>query len=199
MPNGQVLDTSTPGATGGGTGPGPTPYNTPIPGVAQYSQLIALAQNYYKQSVAQLNLQRSNLLQQYGYQGKIDPATGLISHLQIDAHNPYGAIQQFYKSAGQASEAERYSNAARNLHGGLANQGTTALKYGFGKGSTSLVNNLQDALLGIQSQQNQAKFTEQNSIVQSQLQALQQAISMLLSGQNIDPANLAGIQLPQPS
>lgn len=194
MPNGSTLDT-TGGAPPPGTPPPGTPgtYSTPIPGVAQYSQLIALAQNYYKQSVANLNLQRGNLLQQYGYTGTIDPATGLIKNIGVDAHNPYGLYQQTLKGAGQQMDQYNQGMAARGIHGGLANQGQDALKYGFGQATNTLAQNLQQSLLGLQTQQIQDQYQEQNSIVQAQLQALNQAITMMLSGQNIDPAQIPNI------
>lgn len=180
-------------------GPAPAPYSTPIPGVAQYSQLIGLAQNYYKQAVATYNLQRQNLLQQYGYTGKIDPATGLLTHMGVDPTNPYGLYQQTLKGAGQQQMGTREAFADRGIRGGLEHAAETQNKFGFGQATTQLANSLQDSLLGLQTQQNQAKYQEQNSIVQAQLQALQQAITMMLSGQTIDPANIAGISLPQPT
>ena len=167
--------------------------------MAQYSQLIALAQKYYQQSVATLNLQRQNLLREYGYVGKIDPATGLIKNMYVDNNNPYGLYQQTLKGGGAQQMATREQFAERGIRGGLEHAAETANKFEFGKATTSLANNLQDALLNIQTQQNAAQYQEQNSIVQAQLQALQQAIAMMLSGQTIDPANIAGIKLPQPS
>jgi hypothetical protein len=188
---------STPDGGSPGSGPGtttPGPYNTPIPGVAEYSQLIALAQKAYTQSVATLNLQRGQLLQQYGYGGKIDPATGMVTHLYVDANNPYGLYQQTLKGYGMQSDQTRQSMALRGIHGGLANQAAKAQTWDFGKTTTGLTNQLQQTLLGIQEQQNQDYYNEQTQIVQAQLQALNQAITMMLSGQNIDPANLAGIE-----
>ena len=198
MPNGQVLDSSggnTTTTTNNTTTTTPGPYNTPIPGVAQYSQLIAAAQNFYKQSVATLNLQRQNLLQQYGYVGKIDPATGLISHMGVDPYNPYGLYQQTLRGAGQQMGAAQQSDVARGIgiNSGLARQGQEQLQYGFGQATNTLANNLQQSLLGLQTQQIQDQYQEQNSIVQAQLAALNQAITMMLSGQNIDPAQLPNI------
>ena len=193
-----VQDSTPPGGNPPPGGSPPAPYSTPIPGVAQYSQLMALAQNYYKQTVATLNLQRGQLLQQYGYTGTIDPATGLIKNLGVDAHNPYGLYQQTLRQGGQQMEAEKANMASRGIRGGLANQGQTQLQYGFGAATNTLAQNLQSSLLGIQTSQEQAKYQEQNSIVQAQLQALNQAITMMLSGQVIDPAQISGIQLPTP-
>lgn len=209
----QVASTAPPGSTPdsnpttpAGQGPagnsaGPNPYNTPIPGVAQYSQLIALAQKAYKQAVAEFGLQRSQLLQQYGYTGQIDPATGLVKNLGVDPNNPYGLYQQTLHGYGQAAEGLKEQMASRGIRGGLANQAMDQQKYGFGKDTSTLAQQLQQSLLGVQEQQTQAYFQEQTSIVNAQLSALQQAIAMMLSGQTIDPANLSGItaQLPKPS
>lgn len=201
---------ATPAATGTGPAAGPAPanpntptnpgpYKTPIPGAAQYGQLIALAQKAYKQSVAELNQERGQLLQQYGYVGQIDPATGLIKNLHVDAHNPYGLYQQTLKAGGQQQDATRANFAARGIRGGLEQAAETANKFAFGKATNDLSQSLQQSLLKLQESQTQDYFSEQQSIVNAQLTALNQAIQMMLSGQTIDPANLAGIQLPQPS
>lgn len=202
MPNGQVLDTTVaPTGTGpaASTSTAPAPYSGPIPGAAQYSQLIALAQKAYKQSVAELNQERGQLLQQYGYVGQIDPATGLVKNVHVDANNPYGAYQQTLRGYGQAADRLRESNSLRGIRGGLANQGMTAQKFAFGKDTSALAQALQQGLLKIQEGQTQDYFTEQGQIVNAQLAALNQAMSMLLSGQTIDPANLSGITIPGPN
>jgi hypothetical protein len=165
-------------------------YDTPIPGADIYAQAELAAKTGYQNAVARLNQQRGDTLQQFGYLGDVDPTNGTVGNLRVDPNNPYGTYQQLLRGSAQAGQAAHDNAAGRGIGGGLAAQGETEAKYGFGQGSFQLGTGLQNSLHGYDSAQTQAQTDEQNQIMGSKLSALQAALqAQLIASQNAAKAS----------
>lgn len=166
--------------------------NSPVPDVGSYQQADVLATNAYNNALARINQQRQSTLQQYGYGGSIDPTTGTLSGLHVDAANPYGNFQQMLQGAALQSEQDQFANQERGLRGGLANQAITADKNAFGGQSAQLGSQLADALSGLQDQQDQAAYTRDSALWQAEQTAAENAIA----NQAFDTPSYAGVTTP---
>lgn len=135
------------------------------------------AQDAYKRALIRFNAQRGGLLRQYGYAGDIDPTTGMVKNLRVDAGNSYGLLQQLLHN--QALEDTSAENAAqeRGLVGGLAHQAEGELRYQHHGQSSDLANTLLGNLGDLNSQQLDAKHTLDMALYQLQHQAAQEAIN----------------------
>lgn len=155
-----------------------------------------MANTAYQQALAQINSQRQSALQQYGYTGTIDPTTGTLTNMAVDPNNPYGQYQQMLSSGASDMAATQAANAARGLGaatgargGGLAAQGITLDKLGFGANSANLGNALMGTLGDLQGQQTNAQDTMNNALWQAELDSTQNAIQ----NQQFDTADLSGV------
>lgn len=175
----------------------PAPSASPIPlASGDYASAAALAGNAYQNALAQINSQRQSALQQYGYQGTIDPATGTLTNMQVDPHNPYGQYQQMLATGADNLAGVQASDMARGLGavsgdrgGGLAAQGLTAAQKAFGADSANLGQSLMGTLGDLQGQQTSAQDTMNNALWQAELDAAQNAIQ----NQQFDTADMSGI------
>jgi len=158
---------------------------SPIPGADIYAQSAASATKAYQNTLARLNQQRVGTLQQYGYQGTVDPTSGTITGMHVDPMNQYGNLQSMLRTQAQQSEADKYAAEDRGLIGGLANQAQSADKYNFGQQSAQLGQSLTDAISGYQDQQNQAAYARDQALADAEMQQLMLA----LQGGNFDTPN----------
>lgn len=158
----QPPDTGTSRASGASFTPGP------IPNIDIYARAEVMANNAYDKAVAQLNQNRLNTLTQYGYTGKVDPTTGVVSGVAVDPHSLYGSLQQLLHN--QAVEDTSAQNAAqdRGLVGGLAHQAASELRYAHGGQDTALGSDLQSKLADMQTQQQVAAETKDNTLWQAE-------------------------------
>lgn len=167
--------------------------NSPIPDTSGYESADVLAMNAYNNALAQINQQRLATLQQFGYKGTIDPATGTITGLGVDPNNPYGNLQQLLGTSADQSMQDAASNLARGLHGGLANQAVTADKNVFGGQSSQLGTDLENQLEGFQNDQSNAAYTRDNALWQAEQTAAENAVSQ---GQ-FDQPSYTGTSVPE--
>lgn len=137
----------------------------------------ATANNAYNNALARLNAQRMGTLRQAGYLGDVDPTTGLVKNVRVDAGNSFGDLQQLLHNQALEDENADYSAEDRGLVGGLANQGEAELHYGHQAQSSNLVNSLMANLAGYDDQQQQAKETLDQALFDLTHQAAQTAIS----------------------
>jgi hypothetical protein len=154
-----------------------------IPNSPIYLSAEAQATAAYQNALAQINQNRQATLQQYGYMGTIDPHNGTITSMKTDPNNQFGEYQTMLNTHAGDQRAVLANDAARGLGaasgprgGGLAAQGITADHRSFGADSAQLGANLMNALMGFQTQQNNAQTTMDNSLWQAELAAAQQAI-----------------------
>ena len=148
-----------------------------IPNSPIYLGAEAQATAAYNNALAQINQNRQATLQQYGYMGTIDPHSGTITQMKTDPFNQFGEYQVMLNTHAADQTAARANAAARGLgSGGLAEQGITADHRSFGADSAQLGANLMNALMGFQTQQNQAQTAMDNSLWQAELSAAMQAI-----------------------
>lgn len=168
------------------------PYTTPVPGATGYEAASLAATTAYEKALARLNQERQDTLRQYGYGGSIDPATGVVTNVHVDANLPYGAYQTARQTHADAYEAARQSAQDRGIHGGLANQGLTRLRRGFGAEDAQMGTALTGALGGFQDQQNTAAYARDSALADAQIQAARDAIQQQMFNQ----ANLDGLDTP---
>lgn len=171
---GDAYPTSAAGAAGGGAG-GPasptSPYYAPPSGSIAAAEQYAAASDAYKKALARYNQQRTGLLQQYGYQGDIDPVTGMVKNIRVDGGNVHGAFQELLGQQAGEDENALYAAEDRGLHGGLANQAETALKYAHGGQTSQLAQNLLGGLSGLDAQQQDSQSALDEALWQLQHQA----------------------------
>jgi hypothetical protein len=170
------------------------PYTTPIPGATGYESATLAAKTAYQNALTRLNQQRGDTLRQFGYAGDIDPSTGVVNNVRVDANLPFGQYQQDRRQHADQYEQERASAQDRGLgHGGLAAHGVTQLRQGFGADDAALGTGLSGSLSGFQDQQNQAKYSQDSALAEAQLQQTRDAIQ----AQMFDQANLDGLDVPE--
>lgn len=153
--------------------------STPIPGMSGstgYAQTNLDATTAYQNTLARLNQKRLSTLQNYGYTGQVDPTNGTLSGISVDQHNPYGNLQQMLRGNAVQDQQAQWAAQDRGLHGGLANQMVTNLKYDHGQASSQLGSALSDALAGFQDQQGQAAYTRDASLYAAEQQAAEYAM-----------------------
>lgn len=175
------------GSTGGGSTGGGT-YYAPPPGAVQSAEDYAGAQNAYNRALIRFNQQRTGLLRQYGYGGTIDPATGMVTNLHVDAGNAYGGLQQLLHQQNLEDQAAQYAAQDRGVVGGLAHQAESELAYGHHGQTSQLAQTLLGNLSDLNNQQLDAKATLDQALWQLQHQATTDAIS----GGDYNPADLGG-------
>ena len=146
-----------------------------IPGAAQYLQDNLNAKQAYQNALAKINQQRQNTLLQYGYQGSVDPKTGVISKVGINANAPYGLYQQMLRGGAQQGYQQQWGLQDRGLVGGLANQVNRQLGYQFGQDSAKLGQDLSGQLFNLQDQQDAAKYQYDQTLAQEEALAAMQA------------------------
>jgi hypothetical protein len=141
-----------------------------------YAQSDLDANTAYKNTLARLNQQRVGTLQQYGYQGDVDPTNGTITNMRVDPNNPYGNLQAMLRSQAEQHQTDLFASEDRGLHGGLANQAQSQDKYNDGQQSASLGSALTDAMGGFQDQQNSAAYDRDAALAQAEQASAEQAI-----------------------
>ncbi|MDE2098580.1 MAG: hypothetical protein KGL39_15100 [Patescibacteria group bacterium] len=171
------------------------PYQTPIPGVDQYAAADTLATNAYNKALAQINESRLNTLTGYGYTGTVDPNSGVIGGVRVDPNSVYGSLQQLFHTQALQDRNAQWAAEDRGLHGGLANQARTELRYAHGAQDASLGNDLLSRLSGYAEDQRTAAATRDNALWQNEQarldaemqaeynQSIQDLISQMAGGQ----------------
>ena len=177
--------------------PSPIPGKDPVPlATGDYATAAATANAAYQQALASINSQRQQALQSFGYTGQIDPSTGQLTNMQVDANNPYGQYQQMLAQGAGDQAGVTANSMARGLGavtgargGGLAAQGLTDAKLAFGANSANLGESLMGTMGNLTSQQNQAQDMMNNALWNAELASAQNAIS----NQDFNPADFSGI------
>lgn len=170
------------------------PYTTPIPGATGYESATLAAKTAYQNALTRLNQQRGDTLRQFGYAGDIDPNTGVVGNVRVDANLPYGQYQQSRQQHADQYQQAREASQDRGLgHGGLAAHAITRLRSGFGADDASIGQGLSGALSGFQDQQNQSAYSRDSALAEAQLQATRDAIQQQMFNQ----ANLDGLDVPE--
>jgi hypothetical protein len=152
-------------------------YYAPPQGSDQAAEGYTTANLAYQRALARFNQQRTGLLQQYGYKGTVDPTTGLMTNVGVDAGNSYGQLQQLLHTQANEDQQAAYAAENRGLVGGLANQGEQELSYGHHGQSSALANSLFGSLSDLNSQQLDAKDTLDQALWQLQHDATTGAVS----------------------
>lgn len=150
-----------------------------VPGAAGYLAAANLAKLAYGNALVRINQGRSDTLRSYGYTGNIDAKTGVLGGLKVDPNNPYGQYQDMLHSGAQAS-SQAYSAAVGRgigVGGGLAGSMQADVGRSFGQASQALGTGLSSALFGLQDEQTQAKFNQNQALYVAQHQAVQEAIA----------------------
>jgi hypothetical protein len=171
------------------------PIAAPIPGASGssgYLQPNLDANTAYQNTLARINQQRLGTLQQYGYQGDVNPTDGTIQNMRVDPTNPYGNLQSMLRSQAQQSQQDLYASEDRGLHGGLANQAQSVDKYNDGAQSAALGQALTATLGGYTDQQNSAAYSRDAALAQAEQAAAEQA----LLAQEFTPADFSGVTYP---
>jgi hypothetical protein len=137
----------------------------------------AAANDAYRKALARLNQQRTGLLRQYGYMGDVDPSTGMVKNVRVDAGNSFGQLQQLLHGQALEDQNAEYAAEDRGLVGGLAHQGEQELHYQHQAQSGDLANTLMANLAGYDDQQQQAKEALDQALFDLQHQAVQDAIN----------------------
>ncbi len=155
-----------------GAAPGGSTPTVGLPDAFGVAQATAMANKAYQDALAQINYQRQSTLTSYGYLGDINKKTGVIQNMRVDPNSMYGQLQTMFHD--QALEDESAQNAAfdRGLHGGLANQAASNLKYAHMGARTKLGQTLQDTLNTDQQEQNAAAYQRDQAIWQAELDAI---------------------------
>lgn len=175
----------------------PASGSSPIPlASGDYATAAATANAAYQNALASINSQRQQALQSFGYTGQIDPATGQLTNMQVDANNPFGQYQQLLAGGASDQAGVQAADAARGIGnafgprgGGLAAQGLTTAKLNFGANSANLGENLMGTLGNLTSQQQDAQNTMNNALWQAELASAQNAIQ----NQDFNPADFSGV------
>lgn len=188
--------------TGGSSAPTstpstPAPSSSPIPlNTGDYATAAATANAAYQQALSSINSQRQQALQTFGYTGQIDPTTGQLTNMSVDANNPFGQYQQMLGQGAADQRTVLANSMARGLGavegargGGLAAQDLTNAKLAFGANSANLGESLMNTLGGLTDQQNQAQDSMNNALWNAELASAQNAIA----NQAFNPANFSGI------
>lgn len=170
---------------GGGTPPGtpvaaasPAALTDPIPGAALYGQAALGANTAYNNTLARINLSRTNLLRQYGYAGDIDPVTGEIKNMHVDPNNPNGQLQQLFKNTGVNMRQANDAAAARGFTGpGLGAVGATEAHAQGDLGEFGLGNALTGSINDLIQQQTDAAANRDAALYQAAHTAAQDAIN----------------------
>jgi hypothetical protein len=168
-------------------------YETSIPGASVYGGAALLANTAYQKSLARLNQQRGDTIQQGGFGAEIDPTTGMVKGLHVDPYSKTGAFQMLNRDQAQQDEASRWQAQSRGLGtgGGLAAQMRNNTRFGFGKQDADLVGGINSALAGYTDQQTQAAQQRDSALYQAELAATQQA----QQGEDWSPTDYSGLDL----
>lgn len=166
------------------------PYTTPVPGASGYESATLAAKTAYQNALTRLNQERGDTLRQYGYAGDIDPTSGVVNNVRVDAGLPYGAYQQERQQHASQYENQRNATAERGIgRAGLAARSLMGLRNQFGADDAQLGQGLSGAISGFQDQQNTATYQKDSALADAQLQAARDAIA----AQQFDPANVSDV------
>lgn len=165
------------------------PSTSPISGVDSYAQAANAAKLAYQQAITKVGSNRQSLLRQYGYTAEIDPNTGSYSNLRVDPNNQYGDLQQMLRNQAQQDQQAEFGAEERGLHGGLANQGASDLRYAHGAESSQFGTNLIGSMSDLDQQSLGAKQSYDDTLYNAQLDAARQA----LAAQMFDQADFSGL------
>jgi hypothetical protein len=170
-------------------------YDSAIPGGSQIGQAALAAKTAYQQALARINQKRGSALRQYGFQGDIDPTSGVLRNTRVDPNNQYGAFQMANRS--QASRDEQTRNAAleRGLGsgGGLAAQLRERGRFDFGREDAEIGTGLIEGLAGYQDEQNQAGYARDSALYQAELEAARFGIQ----NEDWSPTDYSGLDIPE--
>ena len=195
---GQGQDATGPYGTPGGGGAGGTDgsnpdgtYYAPNPEYVLAQENYAAANSAYGKALARLNQQRTGLLRQYGYMGDVDPTTGMVKNVRVDAGNSFGQLQQLLHGQALEDQNAQYNAEDRGLVGGLAHQAESELHYQHQAQSGNLANTLMSSLSGYDDQQQQAKEALDQALFDLSHTAAQTAVD---NGEHnpADPGNDTG-------
>jgi hypothetical protein len=171
---GGSLAQGTPGVAPAGT------YYAPPTGDDQAMQTYTNAQDAYNKALIKYNAQRTGLLRQYGYNGTVDPTTGMVNNIGVDTGNQYGQLQQLLHNQAAEDQQARYAAEDRGLVGGLAHQAQSELHYQHMGQSSDLANSLLGNLNDIDQQQLGSQQDLNNTLWQANQQATQDSINQQL-------------------
>jgi hypothetical protein len=136
-----------------------------------------LGKTAYNNTLARINRQRGQSLQQYGYQGDVDPVTGVLKNVHVDPNSQYGDFQSMLRNQATIAQQAEYANQDRGLRGGMANKALSDARYGFGQQSAQLGTNFANTFTDFQDQQAQAKYEYDRALYEQQLLDAQNAIA----------------------
>lgn len=146
-----------------------------IPGGSVYARAALMANNMYQKRLADLTKQRQQTMITAGYQGNIDPKTGLITGLQVDPNAKYGQLQMLNRSQGNQMYDVIGGNLERGLGagGGLAAQQMSNARFGWGQQDADFARGFQDTLAGFDRSQQDYLYERDRSLYEAELQAAQ--------------------------
>lgn len=161
-----------------------------VPGGTQVAQTYLAGKNAYGKALAGYNQQRTATAQGFGYQGDIDPNTGMMSNLRVDQTNPYGAYQMNRRAHADQWTALRDQQAGRRIGSkGLAAQSQNDARFAWGGEDAAQAQDFIGRLSGIDQQQQQAYQGWQDTYWQALAQATRDAVEK----GNFDSATWAGL------
>lgn len=163
-----------------------TPYTSPygaagttnIPGGSQYARAALLANQQYKQRLADLNKQRQQSMITAGYTGDIDPESGLLKNFRVDPTSKFGGFQLLNRAQAQQGEDVRGQNIERGLGtgGGLAAQNRANARFDWARQDTDFARGVQDQFSAFDRTQMDWLFERDQALYNAELQAAQSAI-----------------------
>lgn len=170
-------------------------YDTNVPGAfgaGGYADASLAANTAYKNALARINQKRSGTLRQYGYQGDIDPTTGVLQNVRVDANNPYGGLQSMLRQHAHDFQQADYAAEERGLHGGLAHKQYSDLAHDHGAQSAQFGQGFVDAFGQLQDDQNSAAYDRDKAMYDAELEQARLAIEQ----QAFDPGDYTGLDYP---
>ena len=154
-----------------------TVYTGPSPGTSSaYQQYAAQANQAYQDALNQISQQRTQLLNQSGWQAQYDPS-GNITGYSV-ANNPTGTYQQMLHGlADQGNQEQALQASGLGFSGGVANHMANEQHYQDSLATTNWSNALLGNLSDLNNQQLQATDTYNSGLANEQLNLLNSNIS----------------------
>jgi hypothetical protein len=150
-----------------------------VPGTGNVAQAYLQGKQLYGNALIKYNQERTSTAQGFGYQGDIDPTTGVMTNLRVDQTNPYGAYQMNRRAHADQWDALRQQNASRRIGGkGLGAQAQSDARFVWGGEDAAQAQDFIGRLAGIDQGQQQAyqgwQDTYWNALAQQTRDAIEQ-------------------------
>lgn len=159
-------------------GTAPAPYNGPMPDSGAFGIYQAQAATAYQNAMAQIQNQRSSLLQQSGFGANYDPTTGAYLGLSGPLANaPTGTYQQMMGANAQQHAADQAAISGLGFHGGLARQAHEASQRTTGQRAADYAAQLAGSLSDLTNQETNQTDQYQSGLTQEMLNEVNSGVA----------------------